>query len=167
LKSRRAVGDIIFNPDISGTIGAPGGTLDVSVTDNLGNVVPFDYTLSNGSNFLTVTTTGGEQIVSTSLSYSLDMGFTDLRKIRISGASGTVIPEPAAVTMLGTRLAMIAVFGFRRSHHKRCAELPERSLAATRVSGAVITISSVGARRGWLRPPGSGSPRSRAPTGLT
>jgi hypothetical protein len=111
-------GDIIFNPNISGTIGVPGGTLHVSVTDNLGNVSPFDYTLSNGSNFLTITTTGGERIVSTSLSYSLTDGFTDLRQIRISGAA---VPEPAAVTMLGTGLAMIAVLGLRRSHRKRGA----------------------------------------------
>src|SRR4051794_24298054 len=35
-------GDLIFNPDITGTIGTPGGTLHVSVTDNLGDVSPFD-----------------------------------------------------------------------------------------------------------------------------
>src|SRR4051812_27947498 len=35
-------GDLIFNPDITGTIGTPGGTLHVAVTDNLGAVTPFD-----------------------------------------------------------------------------------------------------------------------------
>src|SRR5262249_25187034 len=50
-------GDLIFNPSITGTIGTPGGTLHVSVTDTLGAVSPFDYTLGNGNNFLTITTT--------------------------------------------------------------------------------------------------------------
>ena len=112
-------GDLIFNPTITGTIGTPNGTLHVSVTDNLGNVVPFDYTLSNGSNFLTITTTGGELIASTSLSYSLNTGFTDLRQIRISGA--VVIPEPSAVTMLATGLGILAVCGGRRLGRKQRA----------------------------------------------
>ena len=111
--------DIIFNPSITGTIGVPGGTLHVSVTDTLGNVSPFDYTLSNGSNFLTITTAGGERIASTSLSYSLDTGFTDLWQIRISGA---YVPEPAAVTMLATSLGVIAAcYGIRRSRRAQGA----------------------------------------------
>jgi hypothetical protein len=89
-------GDLIFNPDITGTIGEPGGTLHVSVTDNLGHVAPFDYTLSNGNNFLTITSANGERIVSTSLSYSLDTGFTDLRQVRISGAVPELNPAGAA-----------------------------------------------------------------------
>jgi len=111
-------GDLIFNPDITGTIGTPGGGLSVSVTDNLGNVGTFSYALSNGENFLTITTTGGERIVSTGLSYSMDTGFTDLRQVRISGA---VIPEPAAATMLATGLGMIAACGLRRLHRKQGA----------------------------------------------
>jgi len=108
--------DLIFNPDITGTIGTPGGTLLVTVTDNLGGVFPFSYTLGNGQDFLTITTANGERIASTSLSYSLPAGFTDLREVRISGAS--VVPEPAAVTLLGTGLGMIAVWTRRRSHRK-------------------------------------------------
>jgi len=111
-------GDLIFNPDITGTIGTPGGTLHVAVTDNLGVVSPFDYTLSNGQNFLTITTTGGQRIVSTSLSYSLADGFTDLRQVRISGA---VVPEPAGITMLATGLGMLAICSRRRLLRKQSA----------------------------------------------
>src|SRR4051812_38713169 len=38
-------GDLIFNPSITGTVGVPGGTLSVDVTDNLNIVHPFDYEL--------------------------------------------------------------------------------------------------------------------------
>jgi hypothetical protein len=109
-------GDLIFNPDITGTIGVPGGTLHVSVTDNLGDVVPFDYTLSNGNNFLTITTTGGERIVSTSLSYSLDVGFTDLREVRISGAAipATGVPEPSSIVLLGLGSLSLLGYSWRR-----------------------------------------------------
>src|SRR4051794_11292420 len=55
-------GDLIFNPSITGTVGTAGGTLTVSVTDNFGTVSPFTYTLGNGNNFLTITTSGGESI---------------------------------------------------------------------------------------------------------
>jgi hypothetical protein len=111
--------DLIFNPDITGTIGTSGGTLTVNVTDNLGIVSSFAYTLSNGQNFLTITTTGGESIVSTSLSYSLSAGFTDLRQIRLSGLS--VVPEPATCTMLATGLGILAVARVRTLRRKRNA----------------------------------------------
>jgi hypothetical protein len=106
-------GDLIFNPDLFGTVGVAGGTLHVSVLDNLGNIATFDYTLGSGSNFLTITTVAGERIVSTGLSYSLGDGFTDLRQIRISDAQA--VPEPAAVTLLGTGLGMIGFRRYRRS----------------------------------------------------
>jgi hypothetical protein len=92
--------DLIFNPDITGTIGTAGGTLTVSVTDNFNSVHDFTYTLGNGQNFLTIVATAGESIVSTSLSYSLAAGFTDLRQVRVSGLA--VVPEPATITMLAT-----------------------------------------------------------------
>jgi len=105
-------GDLIFNPSITGTVGTAGGTLTVSVTDNFGTVSPFTYTLGNGNNFLTITTSGGESIASTSLSYDNTGGFTDLREVRISGA---VVPEPATITMLATGAGVIAAgYGLRR-----------------------------------------------------
>jgi len=73
----------------------------------------------NGQNFLTITTAGGESIVSTSLSYSLTDGFTDLRQLRISGLS--VVPEPATYTMLASGLGILAVARARMLRRKRQA----------------------------------------------
>jgi len=77
----RTFSDLIFNPDISGGVGSPGGNAHVTVNsvDNLGNPAAastFDYALSNGNNFLTITTTGGERIVDTTIDYT--SGFTVL-----------------------------------------------------------------------------------------
>src|SRR4051812_43300186 len=71
-------GDLIFNPSLFGTVGITGGTLRVSVLDDLGVTSIFNYSLGNGSNFLTITTAGGQRIVSTNLAYDLAGGFTDL-----------------------------------------------------------------------------------------
>lgn len=112
-------GDLIFNPDITGTIGSPGGTLNVSVTDVHGMVFVFNYTLGPGENFLTITTTGADTILSTTLQYSLSDGFTDLRETRVSGV--TVIPEPATyVPCMGLGLGLIALLRRRRgvSHNQ-------------------------------------------------
>jgi hypothetical protein len=68
---------------------------------------------------LTITTTGGDQILSTHLSYSLTDGFTDLRQIRISGTA--LIPEASAVTMLATGLGMTAALRLRRPRRARSA----------------------------------------------
>jgi len=111
-------GDLIFNPDITGTIGRPGSVLNVSVTDNMGVVSPFNYTLGSGENFLTITTTGGESIASTSLNYLDPAGFTDLRQIRISGIA---VPEPATGIMLATGLGILAVARVRMLRRKRQA----------------------------------------------
>jgi hypothetical protein len=99
--------DAIFNMFVGGTIGAPGGDAMITALTNDGTFT-FDLTLGNGQNFLTVTTTGGE--VLTDISISTDIGFTDLRQVRISGATPAV-PEPgvtafcfAGATLLGLGL---------------------------------------------------------------
>jgi len=93
--------DLIFNPAIVGNIGVPGGTLNVDVTENNGDVSSFAYELGNGNNFLTIVATNGQLISSTSLSYSLAEGFSDLRQVRISGVQGQVIPEPSSLALAG------------------------------------------------------------------
>lgn len=112
--------DLIMNPDVTGTVGTPGGTLDVSVTDIHGQVFLFSYALGHGSNFITITTTGGDTIVSTTLQYSLTAGFTDLRQVRISGL--IPIPEPASYLLGILGLGFIALLRRRRGVlHSHCA----------------------------------------------
>ena len=110
--------DVIFNPDITGRVGTPGGTATVTVNsvDNLGNpelASTFSYTLANGNNFLTITTSGGETIVDTKVDYP--SGFTDLREVRISGVSGLQsVPEPSTFVPL-MALALGSIGLVRRS----------------------------------------------------
>jgi hypothetical protein len=101
--------DLIFNTPINMGIGQGGGTLEVFATDTTGVVFPFITTLGNGSNFLTLTTTGGEQILSTSMVYTNPNGFTNLSQVRISGVE--VIPEPASIVMMLTGLSVVVVLG--------------------------------------------------------
>ena len=84
----------------------------MDVTDNLGDVFQFTYSLGNGNNFLTITAGNGESIVSTALSYTLSTGFTDLRQVRISGAQGNAVPEPGTLALLGT--GVVVLFAVRR-----------------------------------------------------
>jgi len=101
-------GDLIFNPNIAGTIGVAGGTAHLVVTDNVGSTFSFDYTLGSGSNFLTITTSGGESIANTSLQYSLSSGFTDLRQISVSGLTPLPTPEPGSLTVLAALAALLS-----------------------------------------------------------
>jgi len=101
--------DLIFNPNITGTIGTSGGTATVGV-NSLFNGIPeapstFAYVLSNGQNFVTIVATSGETIQSVRVSYPL--GFTDLRQIRISGVR--TIPEPSSALLAAFALLALAV----------------------------------------------------------
>jgi hypothetical protein len=111
-------GDVIFNPDITGTIGTKGGTAHISVVTSDGKTPTFDYTLGNGNNFLTLTTTGGELMSSVSISYSLSDGFTDLRQIRISGL--TAVPEAGPISTMIIGLGFLTCVELRR---RRCQRL--------------------------------------------
>jgi len=102
-------GDIIFNPTITGTVGEAGGTLSVDVTDNFAVVHQFEYELGNGNNFLTIIALDDQRIVSTTVSYNLPEGFSDLRQIRISGVQLDAVPEPGTLALVGISLALFAV----------------------------------------------------------
>jgi hypothetical protein len=105
--------DLIFNPFLGGSV-AP-GPATVTVVANDGT---FTYTfpggLANGNNFLTITASNGETIISTTIDAST--GFADLKQPRISGISSVTAsgPEPASVLLLATGLMALSAFGLRR-----------------------------------------------------
>ena len=110
LANSATYGDLIINPFLDGCSACVPGvaTVTVDAVNSMG--VPetpavFNYALGSGNNFLTITTTGGEKIVTTSI---VDSGsFNDVRQPRISGLAE--IPEPGTLLLLGT--GALGLFG--------------------------------------------------------
>jgi len=103
--------DLIFNPTITGTVGAP-GPATVTVVANDGTFA-FDYPgagLGPGNNFLTITATGGEQILSTTI--TSPGGFSTLEEVRVSGIVG--VPEPSSVVLMGLGVMSLVGLGWWR-----------------------------------------------------
>jgi hypothetical protein len=104
--------DAIFNPSIGGTIGSPGDATVTVVAQDAGvpQTFNFTYTLGNGQNFLTVVASNGEVIDSISLSAITGFGFTDLRQVRISGATVPSVPETGTtLSLLGASVLALAL----------------------------------------------------------
>jgi hypothetical protein len=103
--------DAIFNAFIGGTIGVPGNvTITVSGSDgNTPETLVTVFSLGNGQNFFTITAINGEVI--NSISISAPNGFTDLRQVRISGATGpTPVPDMGAtLPLIGLGLLGLAI----------------------------------------------------------
>lgn len=94
-------GDLIINPFIGGlcpTCRGGASTITVVARESNGTLeAPVTYTaldVANGNNFLTITTSGGESIVSTTI--NIPGGFNDLRQPRISGPFVTSVAEPGS-----------------------------------------------------------------------
>ena len=104
--------DLIINPFIGGCsqcISGGTGTISVLAKDSHGNLEPpavFTYPIDNGNNFLTISTTNGERIVSTSI-VNVGGSFHDLRQPRISGVGA--IPEPTTCLLMGLGLVVLGL----------------------------------------------------------
>src|SRR5437762_2880418 len=105
--------DAIFNPFIGGTIGSPGDAIITVVgKDAMAHpeTLTGKFSPGNGQNFLTVLASNGEVIDSISLSAITGFGFTDLRHVRISGATGPSVPESGiTLSLLGAGLLALAL----------------------------------------------------------
>jgi len=103
----------MFNPFIGGTVGSPGdATITVVGKDAMANPETFTetFSLGNGQNFFTVVASNGEIIDSISLSSISGFGFTDLRQVRISGATVPSVPDTGTtLCLLGASVLPLAL----------------------------------------------------------
>jgi hypothetical protein len=103
--------DLILNPSADNK--TKSGTTTVTVRLKNGSTDTYQYPkdLKNGSNFLTITTSGGDVISSVTINSAV--GFESLRQVRVSGITGSV-PEPASMALIGGGLLILAPFTRRR-----------------------------------------------------
>lgn len=113
-------GDLIINPFIGGQCSScTGGASTITVVARASNgtlEAPVTYTalnVGNGNNFLTITTSGGESIVSTTI--SVPGGINDLRQPRISGPFAAAVPEAGTYLLIAGGLGLLGILRVRRA----------------------------------------------------
>jgi hypothetical protein len=112
--------DYIFNPAVTGP-GANGGPSTVSAVSNDGTFTD-PFTLGNGNNFLTITTSGGEVLTSVTITPAAGSNYGQYQQPRVSGVCtlGTVgcdppsIPEPGTLALLVSGLVSFGIIRRRK-----------------------------------------------------
>jgi hypothetical protein len=111
--------DVVANPDFGE------GTMQVAVTDQMG--ATFDFVLTNGSNFFTLTAINNEVITDVQMTQETGtagpFGWNDFKQPRVSGVctlvgtTCTPIPtlEPSSLAILGGALLSLGLWYRRRS----------------------------------------------------
>ena len=94
--------DFILDPQ---KLVSPGDLLVTAATND--GTFTFSYGDNHGNNFLTITTTGGEEILSVTVDSA--SGFAEFKQPRVSGISDvTLVPEPSTFLLLGSGLVGLA-----------------------------------------------------------